>query len=231
MSFEKLSEYFPLLIGQGLVLTLQLALSALALAVFLGLLGAWGKLSASNFARKLAGTYTTLIRGVPDIVLLLLLFYGGQRLVNNIVGLMGWERVEVNAFTAGVFSIGFIFGAYMTETFRGAILAIPRGQIEAGIACGMSRPLLFRRIVMPQMIRYALPSFGNNWLVLIKSTALVSIIGLQDMVYLANAFGKSTREPFTFLFVVAILFLCVTAVSNLILAWAERRYSVGVRRV
>jgi len=230
MSFEKLTEYFPLLIGQGLVLTLQVALSSLALAVLLGLLGAWGKLSGSKAARKIAGTYTTLIRGVPDIVLLLLLFFGGQRVANNLVEALGWQRLEIDAFAAGVFAIGFIFGAYMTETFRGAILAIPRGQIEAGIACGMGPALLFRRIVLPQMIRYALPSFGNNWLVLIKSTALISIIGLQDMVYLANAFGKSTREPFTFLFVVAILFLAITAVSNLILGWLERRYSIGVRR-
>jgi len=230
MSFDKLTEYFPLLIGQGLVLTLQVALSSLALAVLLGLLGAWGKLSGSKAARKIAGTYTTLIRGVPDIVLLLLLFFGGQRVANNLVEALGWQRLEIDAFAAGVFAIGFIFGAYMTETFRGAILAIPRGQIEAGIACGMAPALLFRRIVMPQMIRYALPSFGNNWLVLIKSTALISIIGLQDMVYLANAFGKSTREPFTFLFVVAILFLAITAVSNLILGWLERRFSIGVRR-
>jgi ABC-type arginine transport system permease subunit len=94
----------------------------------------------------------------------------------------------------------------------------------------MSPALLFRRIVAPQMIRYALPSFGNNWLVLTKSTALVSIIGLQDMVYLANAFGKSTREPFTFLLVAALLFLAITAVSNLVLGWLERKYSLGVRR-
>lgn len=230
MELSELAEYMPLLLGQGLVLTLQLALASLALAVVLGLLGAWGKLSGNRLAVSVASAYTTVIRGIPDIVLLLLLFYGGQRGVNQLSELLGIERVEVNAFTAGVFAIGVIFGAYMTETFRGAVMAIPRGQIEAGTAAGMSPALLFRRIMAPQMIRYALPSFGNNWLVLTKSTALVSIIGLQDMVYLANAFGRSTREPFTFLFIAALLFLAITAVSNLVLGWLERKYSLGVRR-
>lgn len=230
MTFSQLGEYMPLLIGQGFVLTLQLALASLGLSVLLGLLGAWGKLSGSVLAYRAAAAYTTLIRGVPDIVLMLLLFFGAQRGINTLSAALGFERFEVSAFAAGVIALGFIFGAYMTETFRGAIMAIPRGQIEAGIAAGMSRALLFRRIVAPQMIRHALPGFGNNWLVLTKATALVSIVGLQDMVYLANAFGKSTREPFTFLFVVALLFLLITGVSNLVLAWLERRYSLGARR-
>lgn len=121
-------------------------------------------------------------------------------------------------------------GAYYTETFRGAYLSIPTGQIEAGIACGMSKPLIFRRIIWPQLVRYALPSFTNNWLVQMKTTALVSLIGLQDIVYNANAIGRKLREPFTFLFAALLFFLVMTAVSEIMLRYLERRYSAGVRR-
>ena len=118
----------------------------------------------------------------------------------------------------------------MTETFRGAILAIPRGQIEAGIACGMSRLTIFRRIIWPQMVRYALPGFSNNWMVQIKSTALVSVIGLQDVVYNGFVAGRSTRLLFTFMFAVLMIYLALTAISNLGLNWLDRRYSRGMVR-
>lgn len=215
----------------GALVTLELALASLVLAVLFGLLGAWGKLGRSRVARSFAGTYTTVVRGIPDLVLMLLVFYGGQQLINDLGTATGlWGYVEINQLAAGIGTIGFIFGAYMTETFRGAILAIPRGQIEAGIACGMPGLLVFRRIMWPQMVRYALPSFTNNWLVLIKSTALVSIIGLQDVVYNAFVAGRSTRQLFTFMFAVLIIYLVFTAISDLALRWVDRRYSAGVRR-
>ena len=118
----------------------------------------------------------------------------------------------------------------MTETFRGAFLSIPNGQIEAGIACGMSPDLRFRRIVWPQLVRYALPSFGNNWLVLLKGTALVSVLGLHELVWEAFTAGRSTRQLFTFFFVVLLLYLALTAVSDIGLRYLERKYSAGVRR-
>jgi histidine transport system permease protein/arginine/ornithine transport system permease protein len=224
-------EYRNLLF-EGTVVTVRLAISSLLLSVLFGLLGAMARLSDNRLSQKLAGTYTTLIRGVPDLVLMMLLFYGGQQLVNDLGSATGlWDYVEINQFTAGVFSIGFVFGAYMTETFRGAILAIPRGQIEAGIACGMTPWTVFRRITWPQMVRYALPSFTNNWLVLVKATALVSVIGLHDLVWNAATAGRSTREPFTFMFAVLLIYLVITAVSDVGLRWLDRRYSAGVRRV
>ena len=131
---------------------------------------------------------------------MMLLFYGGQQIVNDLGTVTGWwDYLEIDQFIAGIGSIGFVFGAYMTETFRGAILAIPRGQIEAGISCGMTNLTIFRRITWPQMVRHALPSFTNNWLVLIKATALVSVIGLHDVVWNASTAGRSVREPFTFM--------------------------------
>lgn len=213
---------------QGSGLTLQVALSSLVLAVVLGLLGAWAKLSSWRAARLLATTYTTVIRGVPDLVLMLLLFYGGQMLVNQIAPSLGYEDyIDINPMLAGVLTIGFIFGAYMTETFRGAILAVPHGQLEAGYAYGMRPYQVFWRVLLPQMIRHALPGFGNNWLVLLKATAIVSIIGLDDLMRKAKVAAGATREPFTFFLMAALGFLLLTTVSIVLLKWAERRYSAG----
>ena len=224
-------EYRNLLFD-GTMVTVRLALGSLVLAVLFGLLGALAKLSKNRVSQKFADAYTTLIRGVPDLVLMMLLFYGGQQLLNDFGEWTGWwDYLELNQFTAGIFSIGFVYGAYMTETFRGAILAIPRGQIEAGIAVGMTDWMVFRRITWPQMVRYALPSFTNNWLVLVKATALVSVIGLQDLVWNASTAGRSVREPFTFMFAVLMIYLVLTAVSDVGLRWMDRKYSVGVRRV
>jgi len=215
----------------GTLVTIQLALGSLLLAVLLGLAGAWAKLGDSPAWRKTAEAYTTLVRGVPDLVLMLLLFYGGQQALVDLGGATGlWDYIEINQFMAGVCTIGFIFGAYMTETFRGAIMAIPKGQIEAGVACGMSRPKIFTRVIWPQMVRYALPGFTNNWLVLIKTTALASVIGNHDLVYNAFAAGRSVRQLFTFMFAVLVIYLILTAISDVGLRWLDRKYSVGVRR-
>ena len=151
------------LLFEGTLITVQLAIASLLLAVLLGLIGAMAKLSSNRLSQNFAGVYTTLVRGVPDLVLMMLLFYGGQQILNDLGEVTGWwDYLEINQFTAGVFSIGFVFGAYMTETFRGAILAIPRGQIEAGIAYGMTPMKIFKRITWPQMVRFALPSFTNT---------------------------------------------------------------------
>ena len=222
-----LKGYGPSLL-EGSLLTLEVAMASLAIAVVLGMTGALAKLSKSPVARGFATVYTTVIRGIPDLVLMLLIFYGGQVFVNKFGAMLGYEGyIDINPFIAGTLTIGFIFGAYMTETFRGAILAVPGGQLEAGHAYGMRPSQVFFRILLPQMMRHALPGFGNNWLVLLKTTALVSVIGLNDMVRKANLAAGATREPFTFYFATAIGFLVFTTVSILLLKWAERRYSVG----
>ena len=209
---------------------MQLAVGSLILSVVLGLAGASAKLASNPVSNRLASAYTTLVRGVPDLVLMMMLFYGGQQIVNDLGTVTGWwDYLEIDQFIAGIGSIGFVFGAYMTETFRGAILAIPRGQIEAGISCGMTNLTIFRRITWPQMVRHALPSFTNNWLVLIKATALVSVIGLHDVVWNASTAGRSVREPFTFMFAVLLIYLALTAISDIGLRWLDRRYSAGVR--
>lgn len=217
-------------IFEGTILTLEVSLASLFIAMLLGICGALAKLSRARSLRLIAQIYTTTIRGIPDLVLMLLVFYGGQMFINQLGPMLGYEGyIDINPFIAGVSTIGFIFGAYMTETFRGAILAVNKGQLEAGTAYGMSAFMVFRRITLPQMVRHALPGFGNNWLVLIKTTALVSIIGLNDMVRKAGLAAGATREPFTFYLVVAINYLVITSISIYILKQLERRYSVGVR--
>jgi len=209
--------------------TITVSLASLAISMLLGIIGALSKLSGFKPLQYAAQTYTTIIRGIPDLVLMLLVFFGGQVFVNQVAPMVGYdEYIDINPFIAGVSTIGFIFGAYMTETFRGAILAVNKGQLEAGSAYGMSRLQVFRRILMPQMVRHALPGFGNVWLVLIKTTALVSIIGLDDMVRKAALAAGATRLPFTFYAVVAFNYLVITTISIYILKWLDTRYSAGV---
>jgi arginine/ornithine transport system permease protein len=222
---------YGLSILEGTLLTIEVSLASLAISMLLGILGALAKLSSSRPMQLAAETYTTIIRGIPDLVLMLLIFFGGQVFINQMAPLVGYEDyIDINPFMAGVSTIGFIFGAYMTETFRGAMLAVPRGQIEAAHAYGMRRGQTFMRIMLPQMIRHAIPGFGNNWLVLVKTTALVSIIGLDDMVRKAALAAGATRMPFTFYIVVAINYLIITSISVTALKWLENRYSVGVVR-
>jgi arginine/ornithine transport system permease protein len=225
-----LSGYFSSIL-QGALLTVGVSLAALAVAIVLGLIGAAAKLSGRPVAVAVATVYTTLVRGIPELVLMLLIFYGGTIGLNHLLEALGSRKtVDINPFAAGVLTIGFIYGAYMTETFRGAILSIPKGQMEAAWAFGMGRVQTFLRITLPQMVRYALPGFTNNWLVLIKATALVSLIGLHEMTYLAKQASSATREPFTFYLFAAGLFLVYTSVSLWALRWLERRFSMGVRR-
>ena len=220
--------FWPLIL-KGMTVTIAVAVLSLFIALFLGILTALAKLSDNKILQLIAGIYTTLIRGIPELVMMTLIFFGGQVLINNIGEKFGWGYIDVKPFIAGVITIGFIYGAYMGETFRGAIMAVAKGEIEAGHAYGMTPFQVFIRITLPAMVRHALPGFGNNWLVLVKATALVSVIGLHDMVYSAGLAGGSTRQPFTFYFVVALLYLVITAVSNVGLKWLDKRYSAGIR--
>lgn len=225
-----LHGYLPAILG-GLQSTVSVAGVSLAIACIFGLIGAAAKLAPSRLPRVAAETYTTIIRAVPDLVLMLLIFYGGQIAINNLAEARGWGYIDINPFIAGTLTLGFIYGAFLTETFRGAILAIPRGQIEAGQAFGLTRGQILRRLTLPQMIRHAIPGFTNSWLVMLKASALVSIIGLDDMVHRANLASAATRQPFTFYATIAIIYLLLTTVSIVALRWLEARYSLGVRKV
>jgi His/Glu/Gln/Arg/opine family amino acid ABC transporter permease subunit len=224
---ENLVRYAPLLLGGALV-TIALALLSLALATLIGAVAAAVRLGAGPVGRAVVAGYTTVVRGVPDLVLLLLVYFGGQRLANNVGGALGLGPVEVSPFVAGVLSLGFIYGAYLAETFRGAYLTVPHGQIEAGRALGLHSLALHWTVTIPQLVRFALPGYGNVWQVLVKSTAVVSVIGLADLVGLANDAGKTVRQPFVFFAAVLGVYLLITWVSTAVLDRVERHHARGV---
>lgn len=225
-----MSDYYWSILN-GALLTVAVSLAALAVSVVLGLMGAAAKLSGNKPLVGLATVYTTIIRGIPELVLMLLVFYGGSIGINNLLEMSGTGiTLDIEPFSAGVLTLGFIYGAYMTETFRGAILSIPHGQFEAAAAFGMRPAQAFLRITLPQMVRYALPGFTNNWLVLIKATALISLIGLHEMTYLAKQASAATRSPFAFFLFTAALFLLYTWASLSALRWLHARYSLGTTR-
>lgn len=220
---------FGSIIWDGTLVTLELAVLSLLLAFLIGLIGAGAKLSSNPLLSGVSTLYTTLIRGVPDLVLMLLIFYSLQIGINHLTEWQGMERIDLNPFVSGVVTLGFIYGAYFTETLRGAFISVPKGQLEAGTAYGMSQWQVFSRIQFPQMMRFALPGISNNWQVMLKATALVSIIGLTDVVKVSIDAGKSTYKVFFFTLVAGAIYLLLTTVSNFVLMWLERRYSMGVR--
>lgn len=247
MIFELQGFGWAILKGAGL--TIEVALLSLLVAVVLGLVGAMAKLSSSKLLRAGATVYTTIIRGIPDLVLMMLIFFGGQIFLNNsLYHVNEWlntvitsfnpqhewaaylpDYIDVSPFIAGILTIGFIFGAYIAETFRGAIMAVDQGELEAAKAYGMGPWLSFKRVLFPQMVRHALPGFGNNWLVLLKTTALVSIIGLEDMVRIGALAAGSTKMPFTFYMAISVIFLIFTSLSTGALTLLERRYAIKAR--
>jgi putative lysine/arginine/ornithine/histidine/octopine transport system permease protein len=222
--------------GQSLLLattvTLRVALGALALGPLWGLLGATAKLSPVRALRWLADAYTTINRGVPELLIILIAYYGGTITLTRLLRLIDpqTQYVEIPAMAAGIFSLSLVFGAYATEAFRGAILAIPTGQIEAAMAVGMSPWLIFRRIKLPQMWRFALPGLGNNWISLVKDTSLVSTVGLDDLMRVSKLAANVTHQHFQFLSCAALIYLSLTVVNTAALARLERRANRGVRR-
>ena len=213
------------------LMTLAVSLSAMALGLVFGTLAAAAKLSGFMPAQALAGGYTTVVRGVPELLVIYLLFFGGNQAVMFVAGMFGYHGyIELHAFTIGTFAVGIISGAYSTEVIRGAVLAVPRGEIEAARAIGMSRLLLFRRIMLPQVARFALPGLGNVWQFTLKDTALISVTGLVEIMRQAHIAAGSTRQPFTFYAVAACLYLLLTTASNYGFQRAETWAARGVRR-
>ncbi len=224
-----LDGYGPL-IWAGTLQTIELSVLSLLLSFVIGLAGAAAKLSKSLVLSSAATVYTTIIRGIPDLVLMLLLFYGIQIWLNDITDWLDVDQIDIDPFVAGIVTLGFIYGAYFTETFRGAFLAVPKGQAEAAVSYGMRPWLAFRRILFPQMMRFALPGLSNNWQVILKATALVSIMGLSDVVKASQDAGKGTYRLFFFTLLAGAIYLVLTSVSNGVIIWLERRYSTGVRK-
>jgi octopine/nopaline transport system permease protein len=215
----------------GTAMTITVAVSAFALGILIGSLGASAKLSHSLILNGLADVYTTVVRGIPELLVIYLLFFGGNSVVTYLASIFGYDgRVELNAFTVGVVAVGLISGAYSTEVIRGAVRSVPFGQIEAARACGMGRWLILRRVLVPQTMRFALPGLGNVWQLTLKDTALVSVTALAELMRVTHLAAGATRQPFLFYSTAAVLYLALTSLSTVLFNRAEQTANRGVRR-
>ncbi|MEQ6889587.1 ABC transporter permease subunit [Halomonas sp. CS7] len=207
----------------GALTTVQIAVLAYAIGLLLGLLGAGAKLSPWAPLRGLASAYSTLIRAVPELLLIILLYYAGAQALDALLAKLGMDgAVKITGFATAVGVLAFVQGAYMTEVFRGAILAIPRGQLEAADAYGFSRWTRFHRIVLPAMLPNALPGMSNLWLILIKDTALISVIGFNELFFTIQQAAASSRAYFLFYAAAGVIYLLMTLSSTALFARLER---------
>jgi polar amino acid transport system permease protein len=211
----------------GLTRTIQISLLAYALGISLGLCGAMGKLTGGKWLKNILEGYTTLVRAVPDLVLILLLYYAGTDGINRMLISIGLGPIEVNGLVAAVFVLGFVYGAFSTEVLRAGIQAVPVGQIEAAKAYGMSPFLRFRRIILPAMLPYAIPGMANLWLNITKASALISVVGFTELALATKQAAGVSKLYLMFYVVTALVYLSVTLISNQVFGWLERRVRRG----
>lgn len=212
----------------GTWMTVRLALATVPFGLVLGFFVALAKVSDRRWLRFIGEVYSTVFRGLPELLTLFIIYYGGQMLLQKVVGLLLPEvRVEVNSFVAGMFALGMVFAAYASEAFVGAIRAIGKGQFEAGDALGMRRSLTWFVVVLPQLIRLTLPALGNLWLVLLKDTSLVSVIALNDLLRTTSIIVGATKEPFFFYAVALLIYLVLSIISTIGLGKLEQRFGRG----
>ncbi|MBA3517290.1 MAG: ABC transporter permease subunit [Rhizobiales bacterium] len=213
---------------KGALVTLEIAVAAYLVGLVLGLSGAAAKLSGSAFLFWAAEAYTTLIRAVPELLLIIVLFYAGSSAIAALLSRLGLGEVEISGFAAAIGVLGVVQGAYATEVIRGAIVAIPQGQIEAAKAYGMPAALRLRRVVIPAMLPIALPGLANLWLILVKDTALISVVGFSELLYTGKQAAGSTRHYFLFYMAVGAIYLVMTLGSNALFRLLERQVRRGI---
>jgi octopine/nopaline transport system permease protein len=218
-----------LLIATGV--TLAVAITGFLLASALGACIAAAKLSRSRIARTVGDAYTTILRGIPDLLVIYLFYFGGSIALSNLGRMLGYDGyIGLPIFLTGAFAIAVVNAAYQAEVLRGAYLSLSKGELDAARSVGMGRWLMFRRIIVPQVLRYALPGLGNCWQLALKETALISVIGLVELLRQAQIGAGSTRQPFYFFLMAAILYLLLTTLSTIVFQRAEQRSMRGVRR-
>ena len=211
---------------RGLFNSLLIAIGSYGIGILIGVAGAFGKLYGGPVVRDLLELYTTLVRAIPELVLILLLYFAGTDLINRLLEAFGYQRIDINGLVAGICVLGIVQGAYSTEVIRGAILAIPQGQIEAARAYGMSAGLMLRRITLPAMLPFAIPGLANLWLIATKDTALLAIVGFNELTQETRTAASTTKAYFTFFLAAGVLYLLITLVSNVVIArienWSRR---------
>lgn len=202
-------------IASGVVVTVTLALATLPLGLVIGFFIALGKQAKEPSLRLAASIYTTIFRGLPELLTLFLIYFGAQIGVQQLAHALGFETgIEINSFVAGMFALGVVFSSYASEVFLSAFRAIPQGQYEGGYAVGLSYGKTMRFVVLPQLIRLALPGLSNLWLILLKDTALVSIIGLSDILRQTGIAARVTKQAFFFYGTACLLYLVLAILSS-----------------
>ncbi len=212
---------------QGTGITLSIALATLPFGLALGLVVALWKRSRHVVLRAMSTAYTTVFRGVPELLTLYIIYFGVQVVFQELwqwLGLPG--AFSMPPFVAGMVALGVVLSAFSSEVWVGALNSIPQGQREAAAALGLSRPQAFRLIVFPQLIRVALPGLGNNWMVLLKETSLVSVITLPDIMFITTRANVATKEPFLFFGAAITIYLVISLVS----AWGMGRMEIRANR-
>ena len=216
-------------LAAGTLVTAGLAVASLAGGLLLGIAGAAARMSRRRLLRAAVQAYTTAVRGVPELLVVLIVYFGASAAIGRVAALFGFTGFfELNPFLAGVTALSLTFGAYATEVLRGAFLALPRGQVEAACALGLTRMGAFRHVLLPQVWRAALPGLGNLFLVLLKDTSLVSVVGLDELMRKSALAVSYTQQPFTFYLAAAVIYLAMTAVSMAGIQALERRAARGV---
>lgn len=213
---------------QGFAQSLQLAVGGYGLGILIGIGGAFGKLYGGPILRDLLEVYTTVIRAVPELVLILLLYYAGTDAVNALLSLAGLPTVDISGLVAGIFVIGVVQGAYSTEVLRGAIKAVPPGQIEAARAYGMSPVKVMTRVTLPAMLPFAIPGLANLWLIATKDTALLAVVGFSELTLVTRQAAGTTKAYMLFFCAAGVLYLLLTLVSNVVIGIIERRARRGI---
>jgi polar amino acid transport system permease protein len=212
---------------RGLMNSVEIAIGGYSFGLLLGVGGACGKLYGGPITRDLMECYTTIVRAVPELVLILLLYYAGTDALNYILGLVGIGEVDISGLVAGIFVIGVVQGAYMTEVLRGAIKAVPAGQIEAARAYGMSPYKVMTRVTLPAMLPYAIPGLSNLWLIATKDTALLAVVGFSELTLVTRQAAGATKAYLLFFCAAGALYLTLTLFSDVLIRIIERRARRG----
>ena len=213
---------------RGLFNSVLIAVGAYSIGIIFGIGGAFGKLYGGPIAKDLLEVYTTVVRAVPELVLILILYYAGTDVLNQLSAALGFGPVDISGLAAGIFVIGVVQGAYSTEVLRGAIKAVPAGQIEAARAYGMSPLQIMRRVTLPAMLPHAIPGLSNLWLIATKDTALLAVVGFSELTLVTRQAAGATKHYLLFFLAAGVLYLALTLVSNVIIGIIERHYRRGM---
>lgn len=211
----------------GLGNTLLIAIGGYMLGLLLGIFGAMGKLYGGPVTRDLLEVYTTVVRGVPELVLILILYYAGTELLNNVMTMLGYSSVDISGLVAGIAVIGLVQGAYSTEVIRGAIRSIAPGQIEAARAFGMSPFKVLFRVTLPAMLPFAIPGLSNLWLIATKDTALLAVVGFTELTLATRQAAGSTKAYMLFFCTAGAMYLAITLISTAVIKAIEKRSRRG----